>query len=488
MELKKQKFHDEQWFAKKEGIIAEPINNTLHYYRRAFYVAIIVYIAVLLITFDYYGSIKGVARFNGWLSSIPNAWLITLGVAVLWYALKALWLTLTIIRIKQDKPCTVFIVFYHIFSLPIFGLLAMEATQEYMTWAIVNVALYFLRFGLFFVVKKHVCDGFKCFYYLAKFEEQKGNYLDKARSVTLCGAPGTGKTVFGGTMAKVLAEQRWEKLQFDYFTESARKDYYIKTLNVEKLKRLKALQESYEFYKEREAYFIPCLVTSIGMRDLDGRYSYVLTDEVYAQLKRVPEYTVLFNDESGRKQGCNTSKTASEDVMDFWRLNRHFGDFILINTEQGADGNGKYIRKCTDYNIRCYYQEWILPPTKLQAKFEKQKRKFYKKVAKGKLTEEQQTYCLQELYYSAKYIATIGFRRIRAQKEITTEQNGKPITEDDKYKIIPSRTIYDYDDRAYAELYKCADEPIELSGWTSLTLNSSIVGDDTKGDVITTNA
>ena len=76
--------------------------------------------------------------------------------------------------------------------------------------------------------------------------------------------------------------------------------------------------------------------------------------------------------------------------MDFWRLNRHFGDFILINTEQGADGNGKYIRKCTDYNIRCFHQEWILPPTKLQAKFEKQKRKFYKKVAKGKLTEEQQ--------------------------------------------------------------------------------------------------
>ena len=108
---------------------------------------------------------------------------------------------------------------------------------------------------------------------------------------------------------------------------------------------------------------------------------------MYAQVKRVPEYTVLFNDESGRKQGCNTSKTVSESVLDFWRLNRHFGDFILINTEQGADGNGKYIRKCTDYNIRCFYQEWLLPPIKLQAKFAKHKAKFEKKLAEGKLTE-----------------------------------------------------------------------------------------------------
>ena len=483
----RKKFHDEQWFSEKEGLIAEPIQNTLRYYRRAFYAAIIVYFSVLFATYDYYGAVKGVAQISVWLSDFSNAWLITFGVVVIWHALQILWLTLTIIRIKQEKSCTVFSVLYHLFSIPIWGFLTLEATKACGTWALINAGLYILRLALFFVVKRHVCDGFKCFYYLNKFEEQKSNYLDKARSVTFCGAPGTGKTVLGGTMSYVLAEQRWEKLQFDYFTESARKDYYIKTLNVEKLKRLKALEESYTFYKEREAEFIPCLVTSIGMRGLDGRYSYVLTDEVYAQLKRVPEYSVLFNDESGRAQGCNTSKSATDSVLDFWRLNRHFGDFILLNTEQGADGNGKYIRKCTDYNIRCYYQEWILPPVKLQARFEKKKRKFYKKVEKGKLTDEQQAYCLQELYYAAKYIATIGFRKIRAQKEGTTEQGGV-VLEDDKYKIIPSRTIYDYDDRAYVELYECADEPIELTGWTSLTLNSRIVGDDTKGDVITTNA
>ena len=403
---------------------------------------------------------------------------------IIWYGLYALLLGLVIYRIKNASPCTTFLSLYHIFNIPIFGLFAFELTKSYLIWGIVNAALYGLRFALFMVLKKHIRSGFEARYYLERFEEQKSNYMDKGRSVTLCGAPGTGKTVLGGTMAMVVAEQRWDKLQFDYMTESARKDYYVKTLNVEKLERLQALEESYNFYKEREQTNIPCLATSIGLQDLYGRYSYVLTPDVYAQVKRVPEYTVLFNDESGRDQGCETSKTVEKPVKDFWRLNRHFGDFILINTEQGADGNGKYIRKCTDYNIRCYYQEWLLPPIKLQAKFAKHKAKFEKKLAEGKLTEEEKRYILQELYYEAKYIATIGFRKIRMRKEGTSEQSGSAFDEEAIYQIIPSRTIYDYDERAYSELYQCKDEPIELSAWTTLTLDRSIVEDDTKENVI----
>ena len=244
---------------------------------------------------------------------------------------------------------------------------------------------------------------------------------------------------------------------------------------------MQALKESYLFYKEREDTNIPCLVTSIGMQDLQGRYSYVLTPEVYAQLKRAPEYSVLFNDESGREQGCNTSKSVSPSVLDFYRLNRHFGDFILINTEQGGDGNGKYIRKCTDYNLRCYWQEWVLAPRKAQAKFERRKEQFYALREAGELTSEQEEYILQELYYQAKYIATIGFRKIKVRKEGTPEQGA--IQAEDEYFIIPSRTIYNYDERAYAELYECADDPIELAQWKSLTLNSVVVDD--KKSVIT---
>lgn len=481
------KEHNEEWFSRQEARIAEPINNTLRYYRKPFVISIIVYLSVFFLTYDYYGVGKGFLQLFKWFS-IPKAWSFTLigFFFVIWNGLRALFLVLTVKRMKNMSEYTAFAVLYHIFSLPIFGIIGLTLMRGWWQWLIFNGIFYGLRTGLFLILKNYVRSGFECEYYLQKYEMQRSDYLGKGRSVTLIGAPGSGKTVTGGTMSITLAEQRWERLQFDYFTENARRDYYLKTLNVEKLKRLDALKESYEFYEKQEADYIPCLVTTIGMQDLQGRYSYQLTSEVYAQLKRVPEYSVLFNDESGRQQGCQTSKSASESVLDFWRLNRHFGDFILINTEQGADGNGKYIRKCTDYNLRCYYQEWKLPPLRLQARFERHKMAFEEAKRQGKLSKEQERYVLQELYYEAKYIATIGFRKIRVRKEGTPEQGALKIDEDEQFIIIPSRTIYNYDDRAYAELYKCCNEPIELVGWTSLTLNSDIVEDD-KGDVITTN-
>ena len=486
----KYKAHDEEWFKAQEQLIAEPIDNTVAYYRKPYIISVIVYLAMLVVTFDYYGAIKGFARLNEWFSFTSLFWSIILSVLIFVgiNGARAFALITTVKLMREQEEHKRSEVAYHILSLPLFGLLALELTPEYAIYISVYMGIYIVRLVAHHFLKGYILSGIECQYYIDKFDEQRANYLDKGRSVTFIGPPGSGKTVTGGTVAVTLADQRWEQLQFDYFTESARKDYYIKTMNAEKLKRLQALKESYEFYKEREAEYIPCLVTSIGMQDLQGRYSYTLTPEVYAQLKRVPEYSVLFNDESGREQGCNTSKSVSENVADFYRLNRHFGDFILINTEQGADGNGKYIRKCTDYNVRCYWQEWVLAPTKLQAKFERKKAEFYALQAeqnkKKKLTPEQEKYILQELYYYAKYIATIGFRKIKTRKEGTPEQGA--INAEDEYKIIPSRTIYNYDERAYAELYECADEPLALSAWTSLTLNS-VVEDDKKTDVITAN-
>ena len=483
MKTKIAKIHDEEWFEEQERIIAEPIENTIRYYKRPFIISIIVYMAMLVVTYDYYGAFKGFARLNEWFIKLPLSWSILLSVLIftVLHGGRGLALFLTVKRMREQEEYTRCELAYHALSFPWFGLLNFSPTADFATWLIVNGALFLFRLIMHYYLKEYIVAGIECFYYLEKYEEQRENYLGKGRSVTLIGAPGSGKTVFGGTISVTLADQRWDKLQFDYFTENARKNYYVETLNAEKLKRLQALKESYEFYKEREQEYIPCLATSIGMQDLQGRYSYVLTPDVYAQLKRVPEYSVLFNDESGREQGCNTSKNATDSVLDFWRLNRHFGDFILINTEQGADGNGKYIRKCTDYNLRCYYQEWVLAPKKLQAKFEQRKAEFYELRELGELTPEIEEYLLQELYYEQKYIATIGFRKIKVRKEGTPEQGA--IQAEDEFKIIPSRTIYNYDERAYAELYECADDPIELVEWKTLTLNSVVVDD--KKSVIT---
>lgn len=481
MKEKTPKIHTEEWFSEKERLIAEPIQNTVKYYRKPYVISIIVYLAILVCTYDYYGTVKAFARLDKWFMRMSPIWSILLSVFIflICHGFRALALILTVKHMRAQEKYRRSEVWYHILSVPWFGALHFSKASGFATWVIVNVLLYILRLIVYYVLRGYVISGIECNYCITTYEAQREDYLSKGRSVTLCGAPGSGKTVFGGTMSITLAEQRWDKLQFDYFTENARKDYYVKTANPEKLKRLQALEESYCFYKEREATNIPCLATSIGMQDLSGRYSYILTDEVYAQLKRVPEYTVLFNDESGRGQGCDKSRTLKSSVLDFWRLNRHFGDFILINTEQGGDGNAKAVRKCTDYNLRCYWQEWVLAPKKLQKKFEKHKAKFYER--REEMTEEESRYALQELYYEAKYIATIGFRKIKVRKEGTPEQSG--LHAEDEYMIIPSRTIYNYDERAYAELYEVADEPLSLGQWTTLTLTQLAVGEKT--DVLT---
>ncbi len=479
------RIHSEEWYAEKERLIAEPIENTVKYYRKPYIIAVIVYLSILVCTYDYTGMVKSFAQLNEWFMSMTLIWSILLSV-VIFAICNGAWviaLILTVKRMRKQEEYKRCEVWYHALSFSWFGALHISITSEFARWLIVNVGLYAVRLIAYYVLRKYVLSGIECRYYLETFEEQRANYLDKARSVTFVGAPGSGKTVSGNTIAITLAEQRWEALQFDYFTEKAREAYYLQTLNAEKLKRLQTLEESYQFYKEREQEYIPCYVTSIGIQDLQGRYSYQLTADVYAQIKRVPEYSVLFNDEGGREQGCKKSRNTSDEVEDFWRLNRHFGDFILVNTEQGGDGMVKCARKCTDYNMRCYWQEWVLPPKKLQEKFEKHKVEFYERKAQGELTDKEEQYILQELYYEAKYIATIGFRKIKTRKEGTTEQGGMRI--DDEYMIIPSRTIYNYDERAYSELYECRDEPIELAGWTSLTLNSIAEGDKT--DVITAN-
>lgn len=481
MKEKTPKIHSEEWFAEKERLIAEPIQNTVKYYRKPYVISIIVFLAMLVCTYDYYGVVKSFARLHEWFAKMSPVWSVLLSILIflICNGFRALALILTVKRMRAQGEYQGSEVWYHILSFPWFGALHFSKASGFATWAIVNVALYIVQLIVYYVLRGHVLAGIECGYYISVYEEQREDYLGKGRAVTFIGAPGSGKTVLGGTVSVTLADQRWDKLQFDYFTENARKDYYINTANAEKLKRLQALEESYVFYKEREATNIPCLVTSIGMQDLNGRYSYILTDEVYAQLKRVPEYSVLFNDESGRGQGCDKSKDLSDEVKDFYRLNRHFGDFILINTEQGGDGNAKAVRKCTDYNLRCYWQEWVLAPKKEQRKFEKHKAKFYER--REELTEEEAQYILQELYYEAKYIATIGFRRIKTRKEGTPEQSG--LQTEDEYIIIPSRTVFNYDERAYAELYEVADEPLSLGQWTTLTLTKPAGGERT--DVIT---
>ena len=304
------------------------------------------------------------------------------------------------------------------------------------------------------------------------FREQSTDYLGSSRAVTLTGAPGVGKTFSSINFAISLAETRWSQLQSDYILQSGMIDRWIQDGEIDKIISYRAIEESYLFYKSREEVGIPCLVSSIPIKDQYGRFSYTLTPEVPLQLVRLPEYTVIFNDESGLTQGANTSKTAGSNVRDFYRFNRHFGDFMFINTEQGSDQNAKYMRIVTDHNIRLRRQEWIMKPEIALWRLEKAKAKFFRRRGRGKYAKrpEREQYIIEKLYYREMYLRTIGFRAIPYRYE---QSEGNAVNDEHGVYIFPAGGMAQYDARTYRNLYKCKDETIDIDIYRSLIVEEN---------------
>lgn len=294
--------------------------------------------------------------------------------------------------------------------------------------------------------------------------------MNNGRAVTNDGPPGTGKTFTGSNVAYMLALEQWHKLKSDYYTQRTMVSQWVKTGESDKLEAFQALEQSYNFFKEHEAENIPCLVSSVPLREYGtGRMSFKLTPELFRQIERVPEYTVIFNDESGLDQGAETSKTDDKDLLAFWRFCRHFFDGMFINTNQDGDQNGIYMRRSTDYVNHIYGQKWLFEPLLLKARYERKERRYYKRLALGKISKIRAEYIGQVLYYLKKYIATIGFRRVTCRK---TTSEGASVGDIEEI-ILPAIGGVQYDNRAYRKLYKCKDKPIKLQGWERLAVDES---------------
>lgn len=289
--------------------------------------------------------------------------------------------------------------------------------------------------------------------------------MENQHSVCMTGAPGAGKTSLGGDMAVNVARRRWLDLQYDYHTQKRQVMNWIRFGMTEELEKFRSLKDAYLFFKQRERWYVPCLATTFGMR-VDGRYTYKANNKFFTQMQRIPEYCVIFDDEAGSSKGANTSSTVEDNVADFYRYVRHYGDFDLIMTEQGDDGTGKYIRKCLDNTIYCKGQKWILKPGMLVRWFNKMKYKLIRAEETGRYRPRHNAF----VYYFGKIVRTIGYRQITYKNLGNIEHEDGEMKGTGGKMYLPSRLIYDYDDRAYRFTYKAKDLPLDLEGWERLTL------------------
>lgn len=304
--------------------------------------------------------------------------------------------------------------------------------------------------------------------HINEFSNFTTDYMRNGRAVTNDGAPGAGKTFTGCNTAYYLAQEAWNKLQSDYHTQKAMLSVWLKNGDTDKIEAFKALEHSYEYYKAHEETNIPCLISTIPLREYGtGRMSWKITTEMFLQLDRVPEYTIFFIDEIGEAQGVDKSSTDNPDYLAFWRFPRHFFDGKFVNTNQDGSQAAISVRRSTDYVNHIVGQQWLMRPTALENRYNRKIARYLKRLDKGKYSPERAQYIAQKLYYLYKYYHTIGFRQVTCQLHTT---QGVAVGGFDKY-ILPAIGGVQYDDRTYRKQYKCKDKEISLQGWEKLTID-----------------
>lgn len=282
------------------------------------------------------------------------------------------------------------------------------------------------------------------------------------------GPPGCGKTFTASNIAYYLAAQRWQELQAEYFLGQTMLTEWVRQGAADKIENYKITVESYQYFTKHISTHIPCLVTTLAIREYGtGRMSYKLTPDIYAQARRIPEFCVLLNDETGSVFSCRNSTNLQDDVEDFLRFLRHMTDAVGLNTEQGETGDAIGFRKVQDYVNYLGGQDVVMGAKLLEKLYARMFTRYIKRLSKGKYTPEQAKYVGQKLYYLKRFKNSIGFRRIPHE----LRANGATVmgNKSENY-IFPRIGVCQYSDRAFRNTYKAKDLPIDLETWTELEM------------------
>lgn len=293
------------------------------------------------------------------------------------------------------------------------------------------------------------------------------------RTSVASGAPGAGKTSSKVFDAVVKAKRMWEELQYQYWLVLSLKD---ENLTAEELKDKHDIIEAYEFYNSQNT--IPCLWSNIPVW-VDGKKANRLTKAHLLQKKKLPIYSVLFNDEIGNDFEAQPKTSAKLKPLELMgRFIRHFFDGFWSFTEQEFSKAFIGVRRTTGSNRYYMRQEWILKPKFLLWLYNKLKYRYTKEVRNANdYTYQSNTY--EKLIKSAtlssqkhakfmrkfkRFINCIGYRKYTF-KELGNIENG--VVSTDKQRkgtfFVPSCLNCKYDDRCYRMLYKAKDKVVEPS-------------------------
>lgn len=311
-------------------------------------------------------------------------------------------------------------------------------------------------------------------YYRAKCQQHKDSLKNVPRVGFATGGPGTGKTSSKVYEDVEKAKFMWKRLQEAYF--------FCQRLNPDKLSGTDKtdydeIVDSYNFYINRPN-IIPCLWSNVPIWK-EGKKSSKLTKAHLMQRKRLPFYSVLFNDEIGlqfkAKKGNNDKL---DPLSELARFIRHYIDGYWDFTEQNVDKAFIDLRRVAGSNKNYNLQQWKLKPTLLLglynfikdcAMYDMTMSKLYKnntsqQVKHLKASKRASKNASPFLLWLKKLISCIGWRKYIYQELGNCEIDNKGFISSNIVKIyLPSCLNCKYDDRAYRNKYKPKKQSLEDS-------------------------
>lgn len=306
----------------------------------------------------------------------------------------------------------------------------------------------------------------------------------KARVTAREGAPGTGKTSSNIYDSKILADNAYRKLCFEYFLYLGLKDE--KLSDFEKDKKHDVI-EAFEFYQNNNT--IPCLWSNIPLIDEYGRKSNKLTASHLLQEEKLPIYNVSVSDEIGIEfEAQKGSSKELEPVSRTARFIRHFYDGYWNFTEQSFSKAFIDIRRVTEQVVTLEGQTWILKPMFLCSILTLIENHYIKKVLKlfyYKPNSKTYNKINKKIIISSKlnskwikrlkrYISCIGFRKYVSKQSEYSEDDGKKSRSKSTF-YVPSCLNIRYNDRCFRALYKAKDKELKPSKFKSIVLTEEDV-------------
>lgn len=292
----------------------------------------------------------------------------------------------------------------------------------------------------------------------AYFDIQVKKYEDSIEEScyveTVDGAPGTGKSSSSSHRAVLLAKVQWAKLCEEYALLEPFLDE-IHTWPDKEREDAEEIIEDYEFYSNEET--VPCLWSNTPIY-VDGVPTNTLTAAHLLQKKKLPYRSVILGDEIQSMLPNWVHKAKCMALIEMFKYPRHLGEFRFILLDQDSDRDVIYIKSSNAKNTYMLGQEWVLEP-----RFLKWLYRFLLDHTK-KMTKKKSNFFwkLKQVYsamgYRKYYFTYTSTKKMKVQQDVQTF-------------YLPSSLNCEYDERAFKNIYRCKDQPLEHSAWTSLRLS-----------------